>query len=356
MMPHRIAAALSVVLGLTLVALAVLLSGGERLIRENLPLDTHVTVLATGDGGSILAASQDGAIWRFDGEGWTQEDPGLGGRLVLALRGEPDRSLIGTTTGLLVPPDVKPDVTPLPVKTRVSDLLHTASGLLVATSDGLWVSSADRWQHSLPGLSLYRLVEQRRDDRVVFHAGTIGAGVYSAPQDAVLLPWRPNNLGLPEGAKVLSFAVTDGGILLAGTDRGLYWQTALTEPWTAVAAIPSDQRVLALYRAPPDDRGLQRLWIGGDAGLSVLDLQEHDGALAVDGPLQSVDALWEPPQTGVSWIVPMADGLMISAGAVYRLQSVRYPGGYRFVLGAILLFLIGAWLWWWPQEAEDDRA
>lgn len=356
MMPRQIAAGLTVVLGLTLVALAVLLPGGERLIRENLPLDTHVTVLAPGDGGTILAASQDGVIWRFDGEGWTQEDPGLAGRLVLALRGEPERDPIGTATGLFVPPDVKPDVTPLPVQTRVSDVLNTASGLLAASADGLWVSSADRWQHLLPGLSLYRLVEQRRDDRVVFHAGTIGAGVYSAPQDAVLLPWRANSRGLPEGVKVLSFAVTDGGILLAGTDQGLYWQTALTEPWTAVAAIPPFQRVLALYRAPPDSRGVQRLWIGGDVGLSALDLRERDGALAVDGPLQRVDALWEPPQTGVSWIVPVTDGLMISAGAVYRLQPVRYPGGYRFVLGAILLFLAGAWLWWWPQEPDDDGA
>jgi hypothetical protein len=59
---RRMAATLLVVLGFALVALGFLLPGGERLIRENLPLETHVTVLAPGDGGTILAANQAGEI------------------------------------------------------------------------------------------------------------------------------------------------------------------------------------------------------------------------------------------------------------------------------------------------------
>ncbi|HSO84427.1 hypothetical protein [Thiocapsa sp.] len=170
-------------------------------------------------------------------------------------------------------------------------------------------------------------------------------------------PWTANSRGLPDGVKALCFAVTEGGMLLVGTDRGLYWQAAPGETWTALAQFPRERRVLALYRAPPDARGLQRLWIGTDDGLSALDLAETREGLSVAGPLRSFDALWEPPETGVSWIVPVAgDGLMVSAGALYRLSAVRYPGWYRFVLAGILLLLVGGWLWlgFNPEPARDD--
>jgi hypothetical protein len=339
---RRIVVAAPMSIGLALIVLGFLMPGGERLIRENLPLETHITVLATGAEGTLLAATQAGELWRFDGTGWEQEDAGLEGRLVLALRGEPGEHAIGTATGLVSPSGLAPP----PGNPRVGDVLETASGILAATPDGLWVHVDDAWHRPLAGPSLYRLAEQRREGRVHLHAGSIGEGVYSTSIERLLAPWSSNSRGLPDGVKALCFAVTEGGMLLAGTDRGLYRQAEPGEVWEAVSEIPRDRRVLALYRAPPDARGLQRLWIGTDSGLSALDLAEaHDG-LAVVGPLHDFDALWEPPQAGVSWILPVAgDGLMVSAGALYRLSAVRHPGWYRFVLAGILLLLVGGWLW-----------
>ncbi|MFB1485700.1 MULTISPECIES: ABC transporter substrate-binding protein [unclassified Thiocapsa] len=350
---RRIAVAAPIVIGLALILLGVLLPGGERLIRENLPLETHVTVLAPGDDGTILAATQAGEIWRFDGTGWEQEDAGLAGRLVLALRGEPSRYPIGTATGFVSASGIEPP----PGNPRVSDVMETASMLLAATPQGLWVYAADTWHCPLSDLPLYRLAEQRREGDVHLHAGTIGEGVYSASIQTVLSSWTSNSRGLPDGVKALCFAVTEGGMLLVGTDRGLYRQAAPGETWEALAPFPPDRRVLALYRAPPDARGLQRLWIGTDDGLSALDLAETRDGLSVVGPLRSFDALWEPPETGVSWILPVAgDGLMVSAGAVYRLSAVRSPGWFRFVLVGILLLLVGGWLWlgFNPEPARDD--
>lgn len=350
---RRIAVAVTLSIGLALIALGFLLPGGERLIRENLPLETYVTVLAPGDGGTILAATQAGELWRFDGAGWEQEDAGLEGRLVLAMRGEPSRHAVGTATGLLSATGLAQP----PGSPRVGDILETAAGLLAATPDGLWVLAAGTWHRSLSDKPLYRLAEQRRDGRIHLHAGTIGEGVYSASAETLLSPWAANSRGLPDGVKALCFAVTEGGLLLVGTDQGLYWQAAPGETWNALAEIPRDRRVLALYRAPPDARSLQRLWIGTDGGLSALDLAETRDGLSVTGRLRSFDALWEPPESGVSWILPVAgEGLMVSAGAVYRLQGVRYPGWYRFVLAGILLLLVGGWLWLGsdPEPARDD--
>jgi hypothetical protein len=350
---RRIAVALPMSIGLTLIVLGFLLPGGERLIRENLPLETHVTVLAPGEGGTILAATQAGELWRFDGVGWEQEDAGLEGRLVLAMRGEPSRHAVGTATGLLSASDLAPP----PGNPRVGDILETEAGLLAATPEGLWVLADDTWHRPLADKPLYRLAEQRRDGRVHLHAATIGEGVYSASIETLLLPWKPNSRGLPDGVKALCFAVTEGGMLLVGTDQGLYRQAAPGETWEALAEIPRDRRILALHRAPPDARGLQRLWIGTDDGLSALDLAETREGLSAVGPLRSFDALWEPPETGVSWILPMAGaGLMVSAGSVYRLHGVRYPGWYRFVLAGILLLLVGGWLWLGstPEPARDD--
>jgi hypothetical protein len=339
MTPSRIATILLSILGLVLIALGFLLPDGERLIRENLPLETHVTVLAPGDEGSILAATQSGEIWRFDGAHWDLEDVDLGGRLVLALRGEPDSHPIGTSAGLLNVPGE-----PLPDSSRVSDVLETGGGLVVGTPDGVRVQLDGAWHHPLAWTPIYRLAEQRRGDRVYVHAGTIGDGIFSAPIEEMLSVWSANRRGLPEGVKVLSFAVTEGGILLAGTDQGLYWQAQPGDAWERFEAIPRGQRILALYRAATDAQGLQRVWIGGDRGLSAIHLQESDLGLSISGPVQSFAALWEAPEAGVSWILPIEGGVMISAGSAYRLRSSSYPGWYRFSLAGILFLLIGVWV------------
>jgi hypothetical protein len=339
MTPSRLATIILSILGLALIAFGYLLPDGERLIRENLPLETHVTVLAPGDEGSILAATQSGEIWRFDGAHWNPEDVDLGGRLVLALRGEPDRHPIGTSAGLLNVPGE-----PLPKGLRVSDVMETAGGLVVGTPEGVRVRLDGTWHHPLPGMSIYRLVEQRRGDRVYVHAGTIGDGIFSAPIEEMLSVWSANRRGLPDGVKVLSFAVTEGGILLAGTDQGLYWQAQPGEAWERFEAIPRGQRILALYRASTDGQGRQRLWIGGDLGLSAIHLQESDSGLSINGSVQSFAGLWETPEAGVSWILPIEGGVMISAGSAYRLRSSGHPGWYRFSLAGILFLLIGVWV------------
>jgi hypothetical protein len=324
--------------GLILVVWGVLMPREGRLIREPLPLDTQVTAFGAGADGSLLAATQGGLLWRLGPDGWREERiQGLDDRLILALPGEPDQHALGTSAGIRSPSGV---VGP-PGDPRVADLLETDAGLVVATSDGLWVHNAAGWHQPLPGVQAYRLGARSVAGVRDIHLGTIGNGVFSAPAHDLLGRWGRNDLGLPEGVKALSFAVTGGGSLVLGTDQGLYWQGLGGGSWSAVPVIPRSQRVLALAFASTAPNGIQSLWLGGDAGLYSLELEEREGALLAVGPVRAFRAPSEPLEAGVSAILPGAETLMLSAGGVYRLDQVRRPGWYRFVLVGLVLLIAG---------------
>lgn len=335
-----LAARLLLLAGIALILWGVLMPGEERLVRESLPLETHVTVLTSDAEGRVIAATQSDGLWRHTGGTWTPLELDLGGRLVLALRGDPARHPIGTATGLLA--DAGP---PLPSSIRVSDLLETPAGLVVATPDGIWVRSVETWQRALAGTPVYRLAAQPVGERLLLHAGTIGAGVYSAWSDAPTASWHPKRRGLPEGVKVLSFATSACGRLLARTDQGLYAQDHPESDWRKLALWPEARRVLSLALGSATESKGQRLWIGSDAGLFAADLREPSSGLELAGAARRVEVLWEPLEAGVSWIVPSADGLMISAGPVYRLRDTRPPGWWRFVLGGLVLILAATGVW-----------
>ncbi|WP_200386770.1 ABC transporter substrate-binding protein [Thiocapsa imhoffii] len=331
-----------------------LLPDVERLVRADLPDETHVTVLARGDGDTLLAATQVGTIWRLKHGVWRQERTDLAGHLVLALGGDVDRMPIGTASGLLM----EHAVGPIPGDPRVSDLLVWGDALLAATGAGLWVAVGDTWSQPLADRNLYRLIAQPGPDETILHAGTIGDGVYSAPARTLTQSWQPNSLALPHGVKILSFAVTAFGPVLAGTDQGLFWQSAPGTSWRVLDPQLHGRRILALFCEPiVMNDGQQRLWIGGDAGLVSVDLLMRDGRLLAAGVPRVYPPLWEPLRAGVSWIQPSPDGLVISAGALYRLQSVRPPGWFRFPLAAIILVVaVGGWWWLNPPSESGDSA
>ncbi len=213
------------VLGLTLTVGGPLLPGGVDLVANNPPGAGHVTdLIATADG-DILAGTEAGEVWRFQDGRWTKEDLDLGGHPVMALLGAPGRTPVGTATGLFYAPAGTP-----PLTERVSSLLPAASGLVAGTASGVRLLTDGGWHEPGPAANIYSLFSQRRGDGQWLHAGTVGAGVLSTPANEADLVWQPNNQGLPEELNVFSFATTRSGLLLAGTNRGLFGNRGRTSP------------------------------------------------------------------------------------------------------------------------------
>lgn len=341
---HRAAATLTIAFGLALAVVGLALPGalpqGRVLAAAGLASTSHVTALAVGADGSLLAATQAGELWRYRAGRWSAE-AGLAGQVITALAGEPGQLPIGTAAGLWWP-----DGEPLPDRPRVLDILATEQRLVIATGAGVWVHADGHWQRPTPAISAYRLLAQHRGAEPYLHVGTVGDGVYSAPSDRLLEPWQPNGRGLPDGAKVLSLVETAASHVLAGTDQGLFWQAAPGHTWQEIATGLGKRRILALHCAPPGDAGRQRLWIGTDAGLVALDLREDaDQVLAPEPALFFAVAPGEPPlESPVSAIVPVGEQLMLSAGAVYELRDARPRGGHLLSLAGIGVAIIGAWI------------
>jgi hypothetical protein len=53
----------------------------------------------------------------------------------------------------------------------------------------------------------------------------------------------------------------------------------------------------------------------------------------------------------VSWIVPFEDGVMLSAGAVYRFGDAGFAGWYWISLAGVLLLVLGGFLFP-PRDAQ----
>lgn len=345
-----------VAIGLSLVIAGPLLPGGERVTRLDLPSRSHVTELAQGPDGAILAGTQDGEIWRLLRGQWTPVAMALGGQPVTALAAEPvampTQAPVGTAAGLVNPPPGMP-----PLSMRISDEVQTDKGLVVGTDDGLWMQGAGAWVHALPGVSVYRLARQPIDAGAYVHAGTIGAGVYSARDGDGSMDWQPNRNGLPDGAYVFSFAMTPGGRLLAGTDQGLYWQPAPLRPWQRLQTGLEKSRILSLQLpAAAADAGNRRLWIGSDKGLYLVDLTEDAGGIEADAYARPIEAPPDYIRYGISWIVPYDDGVLFSAGSVYRYGPAGVPGWYWVSIAGVLVILIGGWLFPGRERGAPNRA
>ncbi|AFL72894.1 hypothetical protein [Thiocystis violascens] len=339
------------VLGLLLAVAGPFLPGGIHLTPVGPPGAGHVTSLVATDQGDILAGTQAGEVWRLRGGAWTRENLALGGQPVLALLGEPGRTPVGTAAGLFPPAGESP------LEDRVGSLLQTELGLLAGTVGGVRLLVNGRWSAPGPVANIYSLSGQRHGDGHWLHAGTIGAGVLSTSAAEAGAAWQPNSQGLPEAVKVFSFATTQGGLLLAGTDQGVFWQSRPGQPWRSLHPALDGRRAMSVHIAADGERqGRERLWIGGDAGLSSLALAEQGETLAAEGdPLLADSAEWQPP-FGIGAIVSSGDRLLVSAGAVYEYGPTPLSGWYWISLAGVVLILIAGWIMPRPTGATADPA
>lgn len=339
MLQRRLLAAIPILLGVILLVSALLGSVEQRLVPAGLPSETHVTALTTAEDGTLFAATQSGEVWQYRDRLWTTQRLSLGGKpIITVLSGDPTKYPLGTSSGLRWRGGEPPPGNP-----HVLDILQSDDALILATRDGLRVFVDGRWERPSPTVFSYRLQAQQRDGKRYVHVGTIGQGVYSVDAGGLLDDWQANSRGLPAEAKILSFAVTAGGRLLAGTDAGLYWQGAPGETWQALDEDLAARRILALHRASTDGTSSQRLWIGSDDGLLAIDLAERPDGLASAGPARSFTIAGEAPGVGISAIVALDQRLLASAGTVYELTEVRNPSWYLSILAGVGLLILGGW-------------
>jgi hypothetical protein len=354
MKTNRTLAVALIVAGLLLIVAGPLLPAGERVMLNDPPRTGHVTDLARADDGSILAGTQDGELWRLADGLWSRVIVELDGQPVTALSadlsGDPSQGPIGTAGGLVNRPAGMP-----PVTERVSDEAATSAGLVVATGDGLLIQDGSDWRAELDGIHVYRLEPQSVAGADYLHAGTVGAGVFTAAIDD-LGSWAPNGDGLPAEGNVFSFVITAGNRLVAGTSTGLFWQQAPQQPWQALEVGLERSRMLSLHLAPANGGGTQRLWIGSDDGLHRVELSEDDDGVEALAYAEPVSAAGPELGYGISWIVPFDEGVMFSAGGVYQYGSQRPAGWYWVSLLGVVLLLLGGWLL--PARAPDaaDRS
>ncbi|MEY6433129.1 ABC transporter substrate-binding protein [Thioalkalicoccus limnaeus] len=332
----------TLILGVVLVAATPWIPGGTRLIPTDLPTMDHVTALV-GDGGSLFAATQAGEIWRYREHGWERYASDPQGRAITALLGDPRRTPVGTAVGLWVA-DGEILAREPPISARISAMIVTEQALVLATGEGLRIHTEGAWHDPSPPLRAYQLYRQRGPGIDHIHAGTIGDGIHGAPTTRLLGDWSPNDSGLPADIKVLSFAETPGGRLLAGTDRGLYWQRAPGAIWQVLDVGLGTRRILALHHDRGDDTR-QRLWIGSDEGLFVAELSDDaQGELAASEPARPIPAHRAPPEVGVGWIVATDGRLFVSAGQVYQVTTVPLRDRYLLTVAGAGLIGVGLWL------------
>ena len=335
--PWRLGALGCLFTGLLLVVVAPFLPGPERLVPRDPPRQGHVTALTTTDQG-LLAGTERGELWRHREGAWNLAGQDAAERAITVLRGDPAIIPAGTAAGLLG------EVThPVPDSPRISDVLSYRGGVLVATGTGVLRLAQEGWAEVGPDAQVYRLGLQQRGGETRLHAGTIGEGLYTAdPADTP--QWRPNRRGLPSPVNVLSLATTPGGLLLAGTDQGLYWQAETGDDWRQIDAGLGARRILALRLGPPAD-GTRQLWLGSDDGLLVLDLVERSNSLESRGRARQFGVVGESPRSGVSWIALDNGRPVVSAGAVYALEPTRFFYWHWVGMAGVVLVLVGLRLW-----------
>ena len=334
-------------LGVILAVAGPLWPGGVHLVPNDPPRSGHVTELLATPDGAVLAGTQTGEIWRLRDGVWARLGYHLDDQPVTALLGEPGRAPVGTAAGLYFGP---PGAAPL--RERVSSLLATDRELLAGTANGVRRLAEGVWRPLEPQANVYCLHHQPRRDGDWLHAGTIGAGVLSAPLAEVGSAWRPNSEGLPDGAKVFVLVTAQGGELLAGTDQGLFWQARPGAVWQPLHPALAGHRILALHLdAPGAPGGTERLWIGGDDGLWWVEIAWRGEALiSLSDPRPADSAEYRPP-FGISRIVSDGQRLLVAAGAVHVYGPTQLTGWYWISLAGVLLILIAGWLMPRPGEA-----
>ncbi|MEX0729516.1 MAG: hypothetical protein WED00_03655 [Aquisalimonadaceae bacterium] len=325
-MHSRLFASSLITLGCLLALTTVMLPGEAQWIRVEQARDEHVTTLGPDADGHLYAGTQSGRLWRLQGESdWQDVGGTLGAVAITVLAPDPGGLLVGTSDGLY---RWQQGWQQLLGTGRISDVRSLAGEpdgrLIVATGSRVLILEDGHWgdtniADAIGNSPVYRAMGQSTGEDHTLHAGTVGRGVWT--RLAGETDWRHNSAGLPDTVNVFSLAEAGNGLLLAGTDQGLFWQAAPLQPWRRLDAGLGSRRVLDLARRERTDGTV--LLAASDDGVYSVRLVERQQSLETQGRWQHIPA--PPPGLDgpVSWIVPDTETVWISASSLYSLTRSR---------------------------------
>ncbi len=319
-------------LGVLVLATTPWLFSHERWVMDDPDRREHVFTLVEGQE-ELYRGSQNGTLWRLEGREWHRVGHTDRGAIMGLL---PERRLAVLNGGLW---DWGTDTwLAAPEGTRVSHAVTADGRLLLATGNGVLAWDGESFRNLGLDAQVYRLHASETSAGQAVHAGTIGDGVWRFEAERPADGWQPVNQGMPRPVNILSLLEADNGALLAGTDQGLFWR-AEGRPWRRLGGGLGQRRVLALALDADD-----RLWAGSDDGAYRVRLVQREQALETQGRWEK---LRNPPgglDRPVSWVVPYADTVWISAGATYRLDRVAGPHIYQQMAAGLLLIALALYL------------
>lgn len=334
-----------------LLVIAALLPHRPAWMPDDPALEEHAAALLVTADDRLLMGTQSGRIWLHDDD-WQPQGEVPGDRAVTRLGLHEDRLLIAAPDGLF---DLDGRVNA--VDGRISDIRAFGDTLLAGGASGVLQLTDEGWrdtglQEQLAEPQIYRVWQDQAGHQ---HAGSIGEGIWS--RTGADAGWQANRDGLPDPVNVFAFAETANGILLAGTDQGVYWQAETGAAWRALHGEADRQtRYLDLLI---DDRAPEAPVLLGasDNGVSQVRLVPRDGWLETRGRQEWLAV--GPPglDGGVSHLVIRNDTLWAAAGSVYRFRpvppAIRLPlilfSGILLGLGA---FVLGMLRW---RAADRER-
>ena len=331
---------------LLLILIAALLPHRPAWMPEDPALEAHATALTVDAEGRLIMGTRDGQLWRHDGT-WQALDPIPGERAATRLAVVDGQLLIAAPDGLFDRTGRVGEIEGRIVDVRTFDddrtLLGGAPGVLARDGQDNWQDTGLR-QRLGDETQIYRIWQTRNGD---LHAGTIGDGVWSLAADAT--DWSSNNRELPEDSKVFALAEADNGVLLAGTDQGLFWQAAGSDHWRAMdGGDAADRRILDLLIDPAADGDHPVLLAASDDGVLRVELVLRDDWVETRGRWQMLDTGPHGLDGSVSHLAISKHGLWAAAGTVYHYQpvapAIRLPmvmlAGILLGLGVFLLTLL----------------
>ncbi len=313
--------------GALVIATSPWLFSQERWVMDDPHRREHVFTLIA-DGDHLVRGAQNGTLRIRDRDGWHRlgQSPGQAAIMLLL----PERELAVLNRGLWHWGTPAPVAAPDGV--RISHAAPKGEQLVLGTAKGVLLWDGHEFHDLGLDAQVYRVHVVQTGAGKGIHAGAIATGMWHRPEGG---DWRPNNPGLPQPVNALSLLQVDNGVLLAGTDQGLFWQSAPGEQWRRVDAGLGQRRVLALAL---DTDGW--LWAGSDDGAYRVRLVQRAQAVETQGRWEK---LRNPPgglDRPVSWVVPLGDETWISAGSVYRLDHRAGPHLYQqFAVGLLLIAL-----------------
>ncbi len=322
---------------------AALLPHQQAWMPDDPALEQHAAALFVTADDRLLMGTQSGRICLHDGD-WQAYGTVAGERAVtrLGMRGE--QLLIAAPDGLF---DLDGRVDS--INQRISDVrAFDDDSLLAGGAPGVLRFTQEGWQDTglrqrLTDAPVYRVWQDQAGHQ---HAGTIGEGIWSRTSTGTA--WQPNREGLPAPLNVFAFAETANGILLAGTDQGVFWQAETGAMWRPLHG-SADRKTRYLDLLIDDRESDAPILLGAtDDGVLQVRLVPREKWLETRGQVELLPV--GPPglDGGISHLAIRNDELWAAAGSVYRFQpvapAIRLPlmlfSGILFGLGVFLLGML----------------